>query len=94
MIDLKRLITQHDSTVPVFEQRLVHERLELQDSCSLGSYPDIQDGVQIMLIRLIPFQIFVKGMDGSSNTYTVPSKTPQVREALQSHILKGYTFSL
>ena len=79
MIDLKRLITQHDSSVPVFEQRLVHERQELQDSSPLRSYPDIQDGGQIMLIRLIPFQVFVKGMDGSSNTYTVPSKTPQVR---------------
>ncbi len=76
--DLKRLVTQQDNSVPVYEQRLVHERTELKDSCLLCSYPGIQSGSQIMLIRLIPFQVFVKGMDGSSYTLTIPSRTPEV----------------
>lgn len=64
--------------MPVFEQRLVHERTELDDDKQLSSYPNIQSGSQVMLIRLIPFQIFVKGMDGSSYTFRIPSKVPLV----------------
>lgn len=83
MLDLKRLVTQQDATLPVFEQRLVAQlgdgrRTELDDSKQLCSYPDIQSGSEIALIRILPFQIFVKGMDGTSHSIVVPSKTPQV----------------
>ncbi len=66
--------------MPVFEQRLVFGKEELQDSRLLSSYPDIKNGSQIALIRLIPFQVFVKGMDGSSFTFRIPSAKPQVSE--------------
>ena len=76
---MKDLVHQNDPDIPPFEQRLVHERQELEDDCFLSSYSEIKDGSVIFLVRLIPFQVFVKGMDGSSHTIRIPSKSPQVQ---------------
>lgn len=75
---LKDLVHQKDPDIPPFEQRLVHAKKELDDDCLLSSYPEIADGSVIFLVRLIPFQVFVKGMDGSSHTIRIPSKSPLV----------------
>ncbi len=83
--DVKRLISQQDSNMPVFEQRLVCGKEEMKDDRLLSSYPDIKNGSQIALIRLIPFQLFVKGMDGSSYTFRIPSRTPEVSSQVLLH---------
>ncbi len=78
MLDVKTAYHRCEHTVPPYQQRLVFERTELDDDKMLSSYPQIENGASIFLIRLIPFQLFVKGMDGSSHTISIPTKTPEV----------------
>lgn len=84
---MKQLIHQKDHDLPPFEQRLVHDREELSDSRLLNSYPNISDGANIFLIRLIPFQVFLKGMDGTSYTLRIPSKSPEVGIVIIFHFI-------
>ena len=78
ILDLKQQIHQQRPDIPPYEQRLVHLKQELVDSQMLRSYPDIQDGSIIFLVRLIPFQVFVASLDGTTYTIRVPSTKPEV----------------
>ncbi len=78
VLDVKTAYHRCEHSVPPYQQRLVFERTELDDDKRLCNYPEIENGATIFLIRLIPFQLFVKGMDGSSHTISIPTKTPEV----------------
>ncbi len=78
MLDVKNAYHRCEHTIPPYQQRLVIGKIELEDYRAVSSYPDLVNGTTIFLIRLIPFQLFVKGMDGSSHTISIPTKTPEV----------------
>ncbi len=80
--DLKRQIHQKKPDIPPFEQRLVHLKEELVDSRKLESYPNIEDGSTVFLVRLVPFQIFVASLDGRTHTLRIPTSKPEVRSYL------------
>lgn len=50
----------------------------LQDQDTLSSYNGITDGSVVLLIVLLPFEIYVKGVDGRLHTITVKSSEPDV----------------
>ena len=50
----------------------------LQDKDMLSSYAGITDGSVVLLIVLLPFEIYVKGVDGRIHTITVKSSDPDV----------------
>lgn len=54
----------------------------LQDENRLSSYGGITDGCILLLVALLPFEIYVTGADGRMHTITVKSSQPEVR-ALQ-----------
>lgn len=50
----------------------------LQDEHTLSSYNGITDGSVVLLVVLLPFEIYVKGADGRIHTITVKSSEPDV----------------
>ena len=85
VLDLKRQIHQKEPDIPPFEQRLVHLKQELEDSHTLSSYPDIQNGSTVFLVRLVPFQLFIIDLDGKTHTIKVPSTKPEVNNNQHTH---------
>ena len=50
----------------------------LEDGSRLSSYSGVSNGCTLLLVVLIPFDIYVKGIDGQMHTITIPSSEPDV----------------
>ena len=82
---LKAKIQEKDISLPPYLQRLVYKTpgktIMLEDRRKLASYSCLQDGATLFLVRLKPYELYVRDPQDKLHTLIIPSSEPEVSMA-------------